>query len=312
MKKAKKYDELRRRVIEIFNGERKVPSDPFQVLKELFPGIEKSAKEIKIAEDIKELISKYGGDTVIKSDTQEMLNWVDNHIKKKIDVEKTPCILPNSIAQMPLIPQPSFSPSLPSMPYSENCQNPSDETFEDEIDIRIAKGIFKVGDYVVFKENGKTFSNGKCYSLISNIDDEGRIWFDEESYWVTKDDIRHWNFGDAKDGDILTCNVRLKDGTILSPTKNSLSSNDASNDFICIFRQHDIPTWDFNAHCYLSETGDLHLNGYHLTNPGLHPANDEQCDFLLRTLRLNNYLWDDINKKIIKEDPPLSHFASYC
>ena len=189
-------------------------------------------------------------------------------------------------------------------------KTPSVETeTEDETD----KIIFKVGDWVV-KKDGTAFPNQKRYDLITRIDKEGRIWFDDD-FWTRNDDLRYWTINDAKDGDILAIDVKDYQGLITSPTGESrfIDSNEIKNDFICIFKQCSNPISvkygenncylikSVKTHCYISVFGDFHLNnGYgQYENVGFHPANDEQCDLLLRALREHNYVWNDNEKKII-------------
>ena len=59
---------------------------------------------------------------------------------------------------------------------------------------------FKVGDWIVYKD-GDTFSNGRKFAQITNIDEE-KYWCDNW-FWVKKEDIRLWTIEDAKDGDVL-------------------------------------------------------------------------------------------------------------
>ena len=139
---------------------------------------------------------------------------------------------------------------------------------------------FKVGDWVVYKD-GDTFSNGRKFAQITNIDEE-RYWCDNW-FWVKKEDITFWTFKEAKDGDVL------------------ISSFDKPFIYNAYFDSVYV-----GAYCGLGLNDEFIITDdqpnyfYWTAKFTVRPATEKESELLFNNMKEAGYKWNSDKKELIK------------
>ena len=154
---------------------------------------------------------------------------------------------------------------------------------------------FKVGDWVVF--NGLTlYIKGIIKGFYITISKGGIT----NSYdWDIDNVARLWTIQDAKDGDLLVCDINKAEiGGDVEKLPNIVST-------IFIFKNV-VSSRDYiHSYCHLYDRHVLGVQNTMYYNSfvyNIHPATKEQRDLLFQTMKDAGYEWDDMNGMLIRKN----------
>lgn len=156
---------------------------------------------------------------------------------------------------------------------------------------------FKIGDLVVYNRNDSSREILYVYDIR-----DGRYYFNDNIYfsWSVKecDEKCHlWTIQDAKDGDVLACNINKAEiGGNIEKLPNITPT-------ICIY-QNVVKDKDYiHTYCSLYNGSSLVLSNsmyYNTFVYNIHPATKEQRDILFTKMKEAGYEWDAEKKELKK------------
>lgn len=160
---------------------------------------------------------------------------------------------------------------------------------------------FKVGDWITFY-GGKPFKILKIEAEVNgNLDylllsQKGHDSFYNKKY--VDENARLWTIQDAKDGDVLVCNINKGEiGGDVEKLPNITPT-------ICIYQNVDKDHDYIHSYCslydekYLVPQNRMYYNTF---VHNIHPATKEQCDLLFNTILNEGYEWDAEKKEMSKQ-----------